>query len=79
MIESKMKNNQKVMIKDFNQQFFALLEKYWNPSPNDEYWDSLTNEAMVLIEKFHSRDTVTNNLIMNIVMAFLNSREEVLS
>lgn len=77
--ESKMKPNQKVVMKDFDQQFFNLLEKYWNPNETDEYWDSLTGDAVELIEKFHTKDAVLNNLITTIVMAFLNSREEVLS
>ena len=74
-----MNPNQKVIMKDFDQQFFHLLESYWNPNETDEYWDSLTSEAVSLIENFHTKDLVLNNLITNIVMAFLNSREEVLS
>jgi hypothetical protein len=77
--ETKMKPNQKVVMKDFDQQFFQLLESYWNPNETDEYWDNLTEDAVSLIERFQTKDLVLNNLITTIVMAFLNSREEVLS
>ena len=70
---------QKVMMRDFNIQFFALTEKYWNPSDDDAYWDALTDEAMELISKFHTSNTKLNNYIQSIVAAFLNSREDLLA
>ena len=78
-METKMKPNQKVIMKDFDRQFFQLLESYWNPNETDEYWDNLTGDAVSLIERFQTKDLVFNNLITTVVMAFLNSREEVLS
>lgn len=68
---------QKVMMNDFNQKFFALQERYWNPDDNDAYWDQLTDEAMDLLEQFHSSDIALNSYLSNIVADFLNSREEV--
>ena len=70
---------QKVMMRDFNIQFFELTEKYWNPSDDDAYWDALTDEAMELIGKFHTSNTKLNNYIQSIVAAFLNSREDLLA
>lgn len=67
---------QKTMMRDFNQKFFELLEKYWNPMNSDEYWDNLTDDAMDLICQFQTKDAVTNSLISNLVSAFLNSRED---
>lgn len=70
---------QKVMMRDFNDQFFELTAKYWNPSDSDEYWDALTDDAMELIGKFHTSNTKLNNYIQSIVAAFLNSREDLLA
>lgn len=69
---------QKTMMRDFNQKFFALMEKYWNPTDSDEYWDALTDDAMKLIEQFQSSDVVLNNFLSTIVATFLNSREELI-
>lgn len=71
-----MTNAQKVMMRDFQQQFFNLLEKYWNPQNSDAYWDALTDEATSLLERFQSHDTVLNSFLLNMVTAFLNSRED---
>lgn len=70
---------QKTMMRDFNQKFFELCEKYWNPIDSDEYWDELTDAAMTLICQFQTKDTVVNNLISNLVAAFLNSREDAMA
>ena len=67
---------QKTMMRDFNQKFFELWEKYWNPINSDEYWDELTDAAMDLICQFQTKDVVVNNLISNLVATFLNSRED---
>ena len=67
---------QKTMMRDFNQKFFELWEKYWNPINSDEYWDELTDAAMDLIRQFQTKDVVVNNLISNLVATFLNSRED---
>lgn len=67
---------QKTMMREFDQRFFELLEKYWNPTDSDDYWDKLTEDAMQLIAQFQSSDVVLNNFLSNIVVAFLNSREE---
>lgn len=72
----KMTNAQKTMMRDFEQKLFALWEEYWNPNDSDEYWDGLTEAAMDLINQFQSKDTVMNNFLSNVVVAFLNSREE---
>jgi RNAse (barnase) inhibitor barstar len=70
---------QKVMLRDFNIQFFNLTEKYWNPSDSDAYWDALTDDAMELISKFQTSDAKLNNYIQSIVATFLNSREDMLA
>lgn len=70
---------QKVMLRDFNIQFFDLTEKYWNPSDSDAYWDALTDDAMELISKFQTSDAKLNNYIQSIVATFLNSREDMLA
>ena len=70
---------QKVMLRDFNLQFFNLTEKYWNPSDSDAYWDALTDDAMELISKFQTSDAKLNNYIQSIVATFLNSREDMLA
>ena len=70
---------QKVMLRDFNIQFFNLTEKYWNPSDSDAYWDALTDDAMELISKFQTSDVKLNNYIQSIVATFLNSREDMLA
>lgn len=67
---------QKTLVEDFKDQFFALMEKYWNPIACDEYWDSVTDEAMSLIDRFRTKDAVINSFFTNLVVAFLNSREE---
>jgi hypothetical protein len=67
---------QKTMMRDFGQKMFELWEKYWNPIDSDEYWDSLTDDAMKLIGQFQSKDKVLNNFLSNVVVSFLNSREE---
>ena len=67
---------QKTMMRDFNQKFYELCEKYWNPTNSDEYWDRLTDDAMNLICQFQTKDVAVNNLISNFVAAFLNSRED---
>jgi hypothetical protein len=69
---------QKVLMQDFDRNFFALMEKFWNSDDSDQYWDALTEEAMSLLAQFHSRDVVLNNLFSNMVAAFLNSREDML-
>ena len=74
--QSIMSAAQKTMMRDFNQQFFELQVKYWTPIDTDEYWDALTSDAMDLIGHFQSSDSVLNNFLSNIVVAFLNSREE---
>lgn len=70
---------QKVILRDFNIQFFNLTEKYWNPSDSDAYWDALTDDAMELISKFQTSDVKLNNYIQSIVATFLNSREDMLA
>lgn len=70
---------QKVMMRDFHQQFSRLLEQYWNPNGTDEYWDELTDEAMALLTRFHTSDANLNNFLSNIVAAFLNSREAMIA
>lgn len=74
--KSKMTIAQKTMMTDFTSRYFELLEKYWNPSPDDEYWDGLTDDAMKLISEFNTTDIALNNFLQNIVVAFLNSRED---
>ena len=68
---------QKVMMRDFDTCFFSLMEKFWNPNNSDQYWDELTEEAMGLLARFHTRDVALNNLFSNMVAAFLNSREDI--
>ena len=75
---TRMNPAQKVMLRDFNSQFFNLTEKYWNPSDSDAYWDALTDDAMELINKFQTSDIKLNNYIQSIVATFLNSREDML-
>ena len=70
---------QKTMMREFNQEYFALLEKYWNPNTSDVYWDELTDAAMSLLDRFQTHDRVLSDFISNIVAAFLNSREEMLA
>jgi hypothetical protein len=67
---------QRVMMRDFDKSFFALMEKFWNPDNSDQYWDSLTEDAMNLLARFHTRDMTLNNMFSNMVAAFLNSRED---
>jgi hypothetical protein len=67
---------QKVMMRDFNERFFGLMERFWNPENSEMYWDQLTEEAMNLLAQFQSRDPALNGFLFNIVSAFLNSREE---
>ena len=74
----KMNIAQKTMMSDFNRRFFELLEKHWNPIESDQYWDCLTDDAMKLVEDFQSSNLATNNFVVNIVSAFMNSREEML-
>ena len=76
---TKMTPAQKVKMKEFSQRYFDFMEKYWNPSESDEYWDQITDDAMELIENFHSTEESLNDLVQNVVMAFLNSRESILS
>ena len=75
---SVMTNSQKVMMKEFEQNLFKLWETYWNPTDSDDYWDGLTDDAMSLISKFQTKDAVLNNFLSNIVVAFMNSREELM-
>jgi hypothetical protein len=70
---------QKQMMSEFYNEFFILQEKYWNPLDSDEYWDKLTDEAMLLIGKFQTADMALNNFLSNVVVAFLNSREEMIA
>lgn len=72
---SKMTAAQKTMMRDFNNKFFLLQEKHWNPADSDEYWDELTADAMSLLEQFHSSDVSVNNFLSATVAVFLNSRE----
>ena len=74
--KSHMTKSQKIMMRDFEQKLFELWETYWNPTDSDEYWDDLTNAAMDLISKFQTKDTKLNNFLSNIVVTFLNSRED---
>ena len=76
---TKMTPAQRVKMKEFSQRYFDFMEKYWNPNESDEYWDHITDEAMVLVEDFHSKEESLNSLVQNVVMAFLNSRESILS
>lgn len=71
-----MTNAQKVMMRDFTEQMFEMWEKYWVPDDSDMYWDDLAEEAMSLIGRFQTRDAAHNGFLSNIVVAFLNSREE---
>lgn len=79
MSSSKMNLAQKTMMNDFQEQYSSMLEEYWNPNATDEYWDKLTEAAMVLIEQFQTDDAVLNQFLQSIVVAFMNSREEMLS
>jgi hypothetical protein len=76
---AQMTASQKMMIKDFSEQYFSLMEKYWNSTSDDAYWDSLTEDAMELISRFQTEDAILNNFLQNIVVAFMNSREESIS
>lgn len=76
---SKMTASQKIMMQEFNQKFFALQEKYWNPNDSESYWDGLTEDAMRLIAEFQSQNEALNSFLSNSVVVFLNSREEMLS
>ena len=67
---------QKTMMRDFNQKFFALMEDYWNPTNADGYWDDLTDASVKLLGQFHSSDAALNSFLSNIVVTFLNSRED---
>ena len=77
--KSKMTASQKIMMQEFNQKFFALQEKYWNPIDSDSYWDNLTEDAMRLIAEFQSQNEALNSFLSNSVVVFLNSREDMLS
>ena len=79
MQRSKMTASQKVMMQEFNRKFFALQDKYWNPNDSDIYWDNLTEDAMHLIAEFQSQNEAINNFLSNIVVSFLNSREEMMA
>ena len=79
MSSSKMNLAQKTMMNDFQEQYSSMLEEYWNPNATDEYWDKLTETAMVLIEQFQTDDAVLNQFLQSVVVAFMNSREEMLS
>lgn len=74
--KSTMTASQKIMMRDFHQRFFELMEKYWNPADSDKYWDDLTEDAMKLIGQFQSSNKIQNGFLSNVVVAFLNSREE---
>jgi hypothetical protein len=76
---AQMTASQKMMIKDFSEQYFSLMEKYWNSTSDDAYWDGLTEDAMELISRFQTEDAILNNFLQNIVVAFMNSREESIS
>lgn len=74
--ENHMTKAQKIMMREFSKSLFDLWENYWIPSNDDNYWDALTDDAMTLISKFQTNDPVFNNFLSNVVVAFLNSREE---
>ena len=78
-LSTKINPAQKTMMNDFHDQYKSMLEEYWNPNASDEYWDKLTEAAMNLIEQFQTDDTVLNQFMQSIVVAFMNSREEMLS
>lgn len=73
-----MSTSQRVIVRDFQKQFFQLVERYWNPNQSDEYWDSLTEDAMNLLTKFQTKDSSLNTFLSNLVATFLNSREEMM-
>ena len=75
---SAMTKAQRLVVKDFEGKFFNLLEEYWNPVDSDKYWDKLTDDAMNLIAEFQSSDKALNSFLSNVVVSFLNSREEAL-
>lgn len=70
---------QKNMMREFNEKFLALMEKYWTPNNSDVYWDNLTADAMELLEQFQTSDSILNEFLSNIVAAFLNSREDIIA
>lgn len=76
---AEMNSSQKTIMRDFATQYYALMEKYWNPSTDDTYWDDITDDAMQLISRFQTKDVVLNSFLQNIVVAFVNSREELIS
>jgi hypothetical protein len=78
MLNTKMTPAQKVLMQDFMNKYFAFLEKNWNPLADDLYWDSLTEEAMALIDQFYTSDNVINDFIQNLIVNFINSREAML-
>jgi hypothetical protein len=69
---------QKTMMNEFHQKLLELWEKYWNPDDSDSYWDDLTDDAMALISQFQTKNPTMNAFISNMVVAFLNSREELI-
>jgi len=70
---------QKTMMREFVQDYYALMETYWTPTPSSAYWDRFTDDALKLISKYQTSDATLNGFISNIVAAFLNSREEMLA
>lgn len=70
--------SQKIILKDFNDRFLRLQEKFYTPQPDDKYWDDLTTESMKLVSDFQSKDTAQNKLISDMVMLFMQSREEMI-
>jgi hypothetical protein len=70
--------SQKIILKDFNDRFLRLQEKFYIPQSDDKYWDDLTTESMKLVSDFQSKDTAQNKLISDMVMLFMQSREEMI-
>ena len=51
----------------FFAEFWAMVQKYYIPEKNDEYWDSLDNDANNLANKYDDK------LFDTLIIAFINS------
>lgn len=72
----KMKNNQKVFMREFMDDFLRLQEKYYNPENDDQYWDGLVSDAMDVIESHKTSDARQNKFCQTMILEFVKSREE---
>lgn len=65
---------EKIRLRDFFAELLKLEERLWTPDSTSAYWESLCEQSQRLIDKYQNGDKSFNDLVLNTVIGFINSR-----